>query len=247
MARQVGLIKIEGTLGDLTFYTQEGEYFVKTKSSLTADQIANDPNFARTRENNREFAEAASLSKLIKQALSPNLIKDLYYFARLNAISYRSVRKDSVNGRGDRELQEGNEYDYYGFDFGGDVDVFQGSIDINYDRVSGNIVVSPAPFVPANEVISPPGATHFDFTFASGEIDTVNKVVVSKDSRSSNKFDVSSISSQFIFPMLLSVSMSSPHYVVACCTIRFWQLSNGTYYRLYSSDASALVLSSMFP
>lgn len=247
MARQIGLIKIEGTLGDLTFYRQDRDYYVKTKSSLTAEQIANDPNFARTRENNQEFASAVNVSKLVKQALSPHLVKDMYYFAKLNAISYKSVRKDSVNGRGDRLLQEGNEYDFYGYEFGGDIDVFFGTVNETYDRVAGTLDVNFAPFVPAFDILPPPGATYCDFVFAIGECDLQNSEVVSKDSFATSKIDLNDTASNTVPSFQLNVSPNSTHYVVASCTLRFFQLIGGVYYRLYNGDASALVLTSMMP
>ena len=54
MAKQKGIIKLEGTIGDITFYksTQDG-HLAREKGGVSADRIANDPNFQRTRENSR--------------------------------------------------------------------------------------------------------------------------------------------------------------------------------------------------
>jgi len=49
MATQKGILKIEGTMGGMTFYKKDGQYLVKEKSSISADKIASDPAFARTR------------------------------------------------------------------------------------------------------------------------------------------------------------------------------------------------------
>mgnify|MGYP007127515140 CR=1 FL=1 len=69
MANQKGIIKIEGTVGGMTFYKKDGQYLVKEKSSISADKIANDPAFARTRENNAEFGAAGTAGKLLRDAL----------------------------------------------------------------------------------------------------------------------------------------------------------------------------------
>lgn len=55
MAKLKGILKIEGTLDELTFYKTQDGHLVKTKGGVSADRIANDPNFQRTRENGSEF------------------------------------------------------------------------------------------------------------------------------------------------------------------------------------------------
>jgi len=45
MARQKGIIKIEGTLDDFTFYKTKDGYLVKTKSGVSGERIASDPAF----------------------------------------------------------------------------------------------------------------------------------------------------------------------------------------------------------
>ena len=69
MARLKGLLKIEGTLDNLTFYKTQDGHLVKTKSGVSGDRIANDPNFQRTRENGSEFGSSASAGKLLRNAV----------------------------------------------------------------------------------------------------------------------------------------------------------------------------------
>jgi hypothetical protein len=40
MAKQKGIIKIDGTLGDITFYQTKDGYLVREKGSLTAQRIS---------------------------------------------------------------------------------------------------------------------------------------------------------------------------------------------------------------
>ena len=62
MARQKGIIKLDGTIGGITFYkTTEDGYLAREKGGVSADKIANDPNFQRTRENGEGFGRAAKL------------------------------------------------------------------------------------------------------------------------------------------------------------------------------------------
>lgn len=69
MANQKGILKLEGTMGGMTFYKKGGQFLVKEKSSISADKIANDPAFARTRENNAEFGATGISGKLLRDAL----------------------------------------------------------------------------------------------------------------------------------------------------------------------------------
>ena len=49
MAKQAGLIRLTGTIGNVTFYEMNGEYYARSKSSLTAKRVKKDPSFERTR------------------------------------------------------------------------------------------------------------------------------------------------------------------------------------------------------
>jgi len=45
MAKQKGIVKLEGTIGDITFLKTQDGYLAKEKSSIPAARIANDPAF----------------------------------------------------------------------------------------------------------------------------------------------------------------------------------------------------------
>ncbi len=69
MARQKGIIKLKGTIGDLSFYKTQDGHLAREKGGVDASRIANDPTFVRTRENGAEFGSAASSGKLLRDAL----------------------------------------------------------------------------------------------------------------------------------------------------------------------------------
>ena len=58
MAKQKGIIKLDGTSGDIAFYKSQDGYLARENGGVSADRIANDPNFQRTRENSEEFGRA---------------------------------------------------------------------------------------------------------------------------------------------------------------------------------------------
>jgi hypothetical protein len=43
MAKQKGIMKIEGTVGEMTFYRSSGEYLVREKGGVDGNRIKNDP------------------------------------------------------------------------------------------------------------------------------------------------------------------------------------------------------------
>jgi hypothetical protein len=51
MAKLKGIIKIKGTIGDITFYKSQGGYMAREKGDVDSKRIATDPAFQRTREN----------------------------------------------------------------------------------------------------------------------------------------------------------------------------------------------------
>jgi hypothetical protein len=73
MAKQTGVFLIEGTLDNATFYRTKDGYGVKKKNNISAERIATDPAFARTRENGQEFGRAGKGGKLLRTAMKPLL------------------------------------------------------------------------------------------------------------------------------------------------------------------------------
>lgn len=64
MARQKGIIKLKGTIGDITFYKSQDGYLTREKGGVEASRIASDPAFQRTRENGAEFGRAGKAGRL---------------------------------------------------------------------------------------------------------------------------------------------------------------------------------------
>ena len=66
MARQTGILGIQGTVGGLVF-SKNGNISQKPQSNKAA--FASAPSRARTRENAAEFGMAASYSKVLRDSL----------------------------------------------------------------------------------------------------------------------------------------------------------------------------------
>ncbi|MGK0329700.1 MAG: hypothetical protein ACJAYY_000340 [Paraglaciecola sp.] len=88
MAKLKGIIKLEGTLDNLTFYKAKEGYLVKTNGGVSKERIKNDPAFERTRENGSEFGRFASSGKLLRTSVTNLMIR-----AKDNRVSSRVTQK----------------------------------------------------------------------------------------------------------------------------------------------------------
>jgi hypothetical protein len=120
MAKQAGYIKLEGTMGDLTFYkNRDGKFIARRKGGVTKKRIQTDPRYQRTRENLREFAEAAASAKFLKNAFREIELKSNggKLHNRLYSAAMKVVKSDAVNSRGERKFDQGELSNLLGFEF----------------------------------------------------------------------------------------------------------------------------------
>jgi len=177
MARQKGIIKVKGTLDDVTFYKsgQDG-FLMRMKGGVPAARILSDPAFQRTRENMAEFGRAGKAGKMLRGALRGVLInsKDSRMTSRLTQAMMKVIQADATSDRGLRNVIDGEAELLTGFEFNNNGKLsttlfapFTPAI----DRVSGELTVDFAPFVPVNMIGAPGGATHFKIVSAGAEVD----------------------------------------------------------------------------
>ncbi|MFT3824341.1 MAG: hypothetical protein QM731_10495 [Chitinophagaceae bacterium] len=69
MARQVGPVKWERTIGDLTLYKLGDKWYARAKSSLSSKRVKTKPEFAKTREYAYRMGIAARLASMIYSQL----------------------------------------------------------------------------------------------------------------------------------------------------------------------------------
>ncbi|MFV8351765.1 hypothetical protein [Flavobacterium sp. XS2P14] len=176
MARQKGIIKLKGTIGDITFYKTQDGHLAREKGGIDASRIKNDPAFQRTRENGSEFGRAGKAGKILRTALRAVLINsaDGRMVSRLTQQMVKVIQADVISVRGLRNVIDGEAELLSGFEFNirGKLGTslfapFVGTI----DRAAGNITVDLAPFIPTNMIAAPSGSTHFKIISAGTEID----------------------------------------------------------------------------
>jgi hypothetical protein len=176
MARQKGIIKLKGTIGDITFYKTKDGHMARERGGIDASRIATDPAFQRTRENGAEFGRAGKAGKLLRMALRPLLVNtsDSRMISRLTKEMVKVIQADTVSARGLRNVIDGEAELLLNFDFNSNGKLgtslfapYVGAI----DRVTGEVTVDIDPFVPVNMVAAPSGTTHFKIISGGAEID----------------------------------------------------------------------------
>ena len=176
MARQKGIIKLKGTIGDITFYKTQDGHLAREKGGIDASRIKSDPAFQRTRENGSEFGRAGKAGKMLRTALRPLLINtaDSRMVSRLTQAMVKVIQADMISDRGLRNVIDGEAELLFGFEFNirGKLGTtlyapFVGAI----DRVTGDMTIDLEAFVPSNMIAAPSGTTHFKIISAGAEID----------------------------------------------------------------------------
>ena len=189
MARQKGIIKLKGTIGDITFYKTKDGHLAREKGGIDASRIASDPAFQRTRENGSEFGRAGKAGKVLRTALRAVLINsaDSRMVSRLTQQMVKVIQADTTSVRGLRNVIDGEAELLAGFEFN-----IRGKLGTSLfapfvatiDRVAGDIIVDLVPFIPLNMIAAPSGTTHYKIISAGAEIDFEAETFVVSNSES---------------------------------------------------------------
>lgn len=181
MARQRGIIKLTGKVGDLSFYKTQDGFLAREKSGVDAARIKNDPAFARTRENGQEFGMAARAGKVMRDAFRPLMMRasDGRVVSRLTRVMSDIRKLDGTSARGERSVaiaiaNQPAKDKLKDFNFNRR-SILKSILfrPFSVNNSTGEIVI--ANLVPANHVAAPAGATHVSFTAAWGKIDFANE------------------------------------------------------------------------
>jgi hypothetical protein len=107
MARQTGIIQLSGPLGGISFYRHK-KYgmLARACNPVSAERIAKDPAFARTRENGTEFGMASRAGKLLRDGLH-RFLQDVpteEFDLRVMRLMMDLKAQDTVSARGQRQV-----------------------------------------------------------------------------------------------------------------------------------------------
>ena len=177
MAKLDGIIKIQGTLENLTFYKSVDGYKVRTKGGVSRQRILNDPAFARTRENGLEFGQSAASGKMLRTAIGSMVFKakDARLSSRLLKLMSEIKNHDVVSVRGSRNVGQGintvmGSRALKGFDFNQSAmlnAVLHAPFAVT--AATGKVVITD--LIPKEDLLFPIGATHFSVQSAYLNLD----------------------------------------------------------------------------
>lgn len=243
MAKQAGIIKLKGTIDDVSFYKTADGHLARAKGGIDRNKILHSPAFARTRENNSEFGRAGKGGKLIRSAIRSLMqnAKDRRVVSRLTTQLLAIIKTDGVNPRGQRTLDEGNLNLLEGFDFNstGKLDTtFFGLYISSFDRVTGEASVALNAFIATEQITAPSGTTHYKLAMAATELDFVNKTFVYDE----KDLGVLPYDNSQVAAIAINVPLTpnSPYPVLMVLGIEFYQEVNGEYYSLKNGAFNAL-------
>ena len=259
MAKQKGVLKYVGTLGDIRHFKIKGQegYFAGMVGGPTGEQINNAPEFERTRENMSEFGGCAKAGKSIRVALSQLLqqMADSQVTGRLTSIMKKINLEDGTEARGYRKIEISTQRKYLaGFDFNKDISfssLFTAAYSVKHSmtRDSADLVL-PA-LNPANNISAPSGATDCrlvnaiaiisDFKYNTANdvyepskpaLNELSKIEYSSYIPLNKAYAGATITANFPAGTTLTTDVS----VLQCVGIEFYQKVGANYYLLSSGN-----------
>jgi hypothetical protein len=245
MARQTGVITLKGTVGGISFYKSRDGHMAREKGGVDGNRIKNDPAFVRTRENGAEFGRAGKASKLLRTAIRTILqnAKDRRVTSRLTTDMLKVIQMDATNPRGMRNVIDGEAELLQDFEFNANsslTSTLYAPYTPTINRVAGMAEITLAPFIPANVIAAPAGATHYQLVSAGAEIDFENEVyVVSQSDSGQQPLDTVATA-----PMTLSnnFTANSTHVLFLLLGVLFFQDVNGVKYPLKNGAFNSLAI-----
>ncbi len=243
MAKQAGIVKLKGTIDDISFYKTADGHLARAKGGVDRNKILHGAAFARTRENNSEYGRAGQGGKLIRSAMRTLVqnARDRRVVSRLTTHLLAIIKTDPVNSRGQRNLDEGNLPLLNGFEFninGKLGTTFFGLFTSEFDRVTGEASVALNAFSASEQIVAPSGTTHYKLAVGATELDFENKAFIYDEmDMGIAPYDNSSVAAT-----VLSVSLTpnSQYPVLMALGVEFYQEVNGEFYSLKNGAFNAL-------
>ena len=244
MARQIGILGIQGTVGGLVF-SKNGNISQKPASNKAA--FASAPSRARTRENSAEFGLAASYSKVLRDSLRVAIASasDSRVASRLTATMRAIVGLDDTNDRGQRVYDSTNSAPLLGFNFNAGAGIGQ-TMYFPYEvtGAGADVTMGIPALNPASDIAAPQGATHFEVVFAASDLDmetlTYTNAVVAVP------LGILPINSAPLVNQAVVASFpaapAAANLVVGVVGINFYQQINGKFYPLNNNSTNPLAI-----
>ena len=242
MARQTGIVKLQGTIDGITFLrTIDGDIARKAKAPVPKEVLKTSPNYQPTRDCNTEFGTASRSGKLVREAINELLIlaKDGRVSSRLNSRMLKVIQSDPVNPRGERMVLKGDIGLLKNFEcnanaslseickFSFDTEIKDGIAKIHIDD-----------FIPDNAIKATPGTTHFMLHSLGTEINFSDMTFNS----SSNHTELFTLGDKKVPASNLehTYNHGTTNPVLILFGITFFQFVNGVHYPFSNNSYNSL-------
>lgn len=243
MPRVNGIVSLEGTFGDMTFYKKEGQSLVRKKGGVSKQRIETDPNFVRTRENMNEFRTNIGAGKLLRLSLGSLVFKakDSRLSNRLMQAMSNIKNLDATSARGERVVSEGiataeGKRYLIGFDFNINAPL-DTVLFANYTLNNATGEVTMPGLIPKEQLHSPEGSNFVSFQagvlnldFETGFSDLVLSPITNLP------IDLTS-TDVTLTPPSMPTGTGVNIYIIM---VSFYQLVNGVQYSLKNEEFNVL-------
>lgn len=263
MSKQLGVIRLKGNIGGISFYKSGGEDLARMAGGPEKGRIENDPAFARTRENNREFGGAANTGKAFRTAFAEvtRSMGDRYLSGRLTQL-FKKVCSLGGGARGRREISVTSQaalLEHLEFNRNQPLaSVLNAPYTVASNAERNEVTVNLPDVAPALYVHAPSGATHFRLVLVAGALsnfgyDSATRTYLPVDaeqnalSASVQSALVSLTGTQSPYSVSLAAAfagaptMGADVLVLAGLGILFYQEVNGEGYLLAQGNAMKVV------
>ena len=245
MGTQMGMFPFRGTIGNIVFYKLNGQWVARTKGGATAEQIATQPRFQRTKENSLEFGRAMRASQLMRDAfralVHPNTDKLLG--RRLLTTMISVLQADTKSARGLRNVLDGRLELTERFEFneqGKLTTILTAPYSSAINRETGELTVSIPPFIPEGLITAPQNATHFKLISGGAEVDFENKKCKLAVDHSPALPLNHVATNEIVLKNMVPANSTHPLFLVL--GVEFYQLVNVVMYRLTDGSFKALAI-----
>lgn len=240
-----GIIKLEGTIGDLAFYKTQDGHIARGKGGVSGDRIKNDAAYQRTRENMNEFGRAGAAGKLLRMAFRSLISNsaDNRMVSRLTKEMVKVLKADSTSIRGQRNVLDGELELLQGFEFN-QSGKLSSTLFMAYvatiDRATGTLQVTIPAFSPSADITSPAGTTHAMLVSAGASINFVEETFQVVGTQSAEIAIAPGPAATFNLVNQLPAGLADPLFLIL--GIEFYQKVNGVNYPLNNGQYNALSL-----
>jgi hypothetical protein len=246
MAKQESFIKLQGKVGDLSFFKTKNGYQARVKGGVSGDRIKNDPTYQRTRENNAEFTAVSLTAKSIRDLLRSMILltHDPKMATRLSSRVFRMIKADADSIRGERKVKASSFGILKDFNFNESAPL-NNTLFINaipsIDRQTGIVTVSIPEINPEVHLGKPKAATHFRFNAGAALISLDQEIEISnlQTALSSYQLTRGTLAAMDLTCTLPANSISP---IVLLFGVSFYQEVNGVYYSLNNGAFNALCI-----